>query len=146
MISLYESILSSTKTGKAKYPVWSKLYHHDEWEQAAKDYCKFYEIGRRIIKKEIKDLFLDFVQKDRVESFRFVQDIWIEEKMAENTNYPLVELKDKKAFFINGMNIYLIIKVEDDGCNINTGCWFWQNNDQIWAKVYYSPLSKYLLA
>lgn len=135
---IQESILSSTKTGKAKYPVWSKLYQHDQWEQAAKDFCKFYEISSKWVKKYVKDSFLKFVQKD-IESFRFIQDFYIEEKMKENTNDSLDEIQSKVAFTSNRVHIYFIVKSDDN-------CWFWKNDIEEWQKIYYSPLSKYLLA
>lgn len=137
MKPLYETILSSTKSGKQRFPKWSKRYFHDQYKQAANDFCKFYDIGGSL-KEQIKDLFYDLVLRD-IESFNFIQDFDAEEKIIEGAKISKEEFQDKKAFNIKGIRVYLIIKTDTDTLYI------WQRNTQIFEKIYYSELSKYLL-
>ena len=137
MNSLYESILKSTKSGKDHFLKWSKLYHHDEYKQASKDFCKFYDVRAGMLKKNIDDLFMRFVQKD-IESFRFVQDYYTEEKIVDNTNVSLKEIQELKSLTISGVHVYLIIRTDVDKCYI------WSRNTQMFDRIYYSELSKYL--
>ena len=140
MNSLYESILSSTKSGKRRFLTWSKRYFHDEYKKSAKDFCKFYDIDGLMEKEQIKDLFYDFVLRVNVESFRFVEDLYTEERVVDSTKITAEEIKDKMAFNIKKVHVYLIIRTDDDKCYI------WTKNTQMFDRVYYSGFLNYLLA
>lgn len=139
MKPLYESILKSTGSGKTYFPLWSRTFQHDQWKTAGRLFCDFYDIKGKMLKEQIEQLFLSFVQKSNpiIESFRIVLDDDIEQKLLDNTKLTDKQLEEMVAFKVSLMNIFLIIESEGK-------FWIWQRNTQMFERIFYSDVSKYL--
>lgn len=123
---------------KRYFPKWSKWFYDDQWVSAAKEFCNFYDIHGKALRSQIKDLFLSFVQKSDpvIERFRFVADYDIDKKLKENTKLSDEEIKDMRSFYINMMDVYLIIEADEK-------FWVLKQGSQLFDRLLFD-VSKYL--
>lgn len=103
MLSLYESILKSTNSGRASLPLeFSKFYTPKDSAKAIRDFCSYYEIKDRKLMVKIEKSINDFINNQRemeyfidgdklqthdvpVKMFRFVKDTAFKDKFFAQT-------------------------------------------------------------
>ena len=101
MLSLYESILKSTNSGRASLPLeFSKFYTPKECSKAIKDFCKYYEIKDRKLMVQIERSIDDFV-KNKMEMEYFIQDGKMQNKFMHITEFRFVKDNAFKDKFIS---------------------------------------------
>ena len=143
MKSLYESILSSTSSGRSSLPLeFSDYYTSQQTKKAVKDFCKYYEIKNSkiisqieksvsvFIKAKVMDFFVDSSNVLQscligVSKFRFVKDKYFKNKLLAQTNLKENDLN--RYFFDNERTIFLIIQAE------------FSKNNKKWYHLHYSP-------
>lgn len=114
MLSLYESILKSTNSGRASLPLeFSEFYTPKECAKAIKDFCKYYQIKDRKLMVQIERSIDDFV-KNKMEMEYFIQDGKLYNQMFHITKFRFVKdiaFKDKllaQSTRVTEKNLYAI--------------------------------------
>lgn len=113
MKSLYESILSSTKSGLSVLPIqFSRVYTSTEFDELITDYCNYFNVDSSEYIVKILEDFLDRLKKlDNKATIQFATDKHLLKKIKNveesdaykymsKQKYPLL-LKEKMGFPTN---------------------------------------------
>ena len=131
MISLYESILQSTNSGRYHAPLkWSKSYSVANYKKAAEAFCKCYGVDVDLLKSSVQSRFYAFSNYQEIEhsivsgkmvskmvsikNFKFVEDPLFIDKLAINTKYNKKALGNFASMFGLNDSMYFIY-FEADG-------------------------------
>jgi len=129
MMSLYESILKSTNSGRSSLPLeFSEFYTPKECAKAIKDFCKYYQIKDSKLMVQIEktincfvetkteiELFVDSNHKLQshsfnISKFRFVKDKDFKNKLLTRTNASEIDLNAYS--FDTQRTLFLIFQAE----------------------------------
>ena len=95
MITLYESILSSTKSGLSALPIqFSRVYTSDEFDKLITDYCNYFNINSSEYIVKVLEDFCDRLKKlDPKATIQFATDKYLIDKIKkikENDVYKYI--------------------------------------------------------
>lgn len=130
MISLYESILQSTNSGKYHAPLeWSKEYTKSNYKKAAKEFCKCYKVEKELELK-VQSIFYAMSNYQQmqtyvtggklaqklfsVDKFTFVQDPLFVDKLEYHTKYNRTSLGNFASLYGLNERLYFAYFASDN--------------------------------
>lgn len=114
MITLYESILSSTKSGLSALPIqFSRVYNSTEFDRLITDYCNYFNIDNSEYIVKVLEDFLDRLKKlDNNATIQFATDKHLLKKIKN--------VEESDAYKYMSKQKYPVLLKETIGVNTNS--------------------------